>query len=102
MTEYDSFVMVYGGSDNELKRCVRRLKEEVLELEEAVNEGNLDTVDVIQELGDAAFFVTRAAHTLGFYLENVTEANHLKLSSRQKIGKNKEAEYKVVAEYLRS
>jgi NTP pyrophosphatase (non-canonical NTP hydrolase) len=43
--------------------------------------------DVAQELGDALWYLTAAAHTLGLTLEEIADLNMKKLSRRKEEGK---------------
>lgn len=44
-------------------------------------------LEILHELGDVLWYITRLAAELGFNLEEVMEANYKKLSSRHRRGK---------------
>jgi NTP pyrophosphatase (non-canonical NTP hydrolase) len=46
--------------------------------------GDLSTEDLLGELGDVQFYLTRLAHEYGFTLEDVMQYNRAKLDNRVK------------------
>lgn len=98
LESYDDFVAAYGGEDNGLKHCVKRLQDEVTEVTETFWKGT--DVELMMEFGDVLFFITRGARSMGYSLDDVIQGNVLKLTHRTQYGKNKEKEYDIVRDYL--
>lgn len=61
----------------------------------------VDTVPLVMEVSDVAYYLTRIANALGYTLDQLLEINMVKLKHRDEHGKDKEGELAAVKEYLK-
>ena len=88
--EFQDHVNHYAKLFTDLNYCVIALNGEAGEVAEWYKkavlrgnpDGNLREIDLLDELGDVLFYLTRIAHLKGWSLEDVMATNKLKLDER--------------------
>ena len=55
-------------------------------IKKIIRDGSLDTVAIVQEVGDVLWYAARLCDALGFELEDVLQLNYAKLTKRKDNG----------------